>query len=66
MTIKMNDFTENKTIPPHTYGGKTGAKLCVLHHDEIWFLKFPQTLSRQGAVLSYPTMPVSEFLGSQI
>lgn len=66
MTIKMHDFTENKAIPPSTYGGKTGAKLCVLHHDEMWFLKFPQTLSRQGAVLSYPTMPVSEFLGSQI
>lgn len=64
--MKINDFTKNKIVSGYTYGGKTGEKICILHNNEIWFLKFPQNLSAQKTNLSYSTAPISEYLGSQI
>lgn len=64
--MQMNDFTQNKPLPGYTYGGKTGEKLCILHNNAIWFLKFPQKLVTQQAKLSYSTAAVSEYLGSHI
>lgn len=64
--MKINDFTHNKIVLGYTYGGKTGEKLCILHNNEIWFLKFPQNLTGQKTNLSYSTAPISEHLGSQI
>lgn len=50
-----------------TYGGKAGSKEGIVVDGENWIVKYPQnTQGMRGAVASYTTAPLSEYIGSNI
>ena len=64
--IKMFDFS-SYVHSGISYGGHGGSKKGIILDNEKWFLKFPKTIRSMTDVnISYITMPVSEYIGSQI
>lgn len=64
--IKIYNFNEYLSSGI-SYGGHGGSKKGIIINGEKWFLKYPKsTKSMQNVNLSYTTMPISEYLGSQI
>lgn len=50
-----------------TYGGKAGSKEGILIDGEYWIVKYPQsTKGMRGALATYTTAPLSEYIGSHI
>ena len=66
MDIDIQDFN-NLEINNRKYGGMAGLKLGIVMGNENWILKFPKSTKNFDKIeISYTTMPLSEFLGSQI
>ena len=65
MQIKIEDF-DNLQTNQRKYGGMAGLKLGVVMENENWILKFPKSTKNFDKIeISYTTMPLSEFIGSQ-
>ena len=67
--IAIIDFTNCKLSKRNLeYAGRAGEKRGIIYNDELWFLKFPKNTIGMNRItgLSYVTLPLSEFIGSNI
>lgn len=61
----LNGFAPN--VRNGMYGGNAGAKEGIDINNEPWIVKYPKnTNGMRGAVASYTTSPLSEYIGSHI
>ena len=64
MIINFNNYEDSGIL----YGGHAGDKDGIIYNGENWILKYPKTTNNlTGNIqISYTTMPLSEYIGSNI